>query len=121
MSTVAIPTTITLDNYMIASLANWHSIEQVEFDSLQLQGTHHHVSESGSVYFVVNDVVYRRSDHWNAAVAGCAWFIDGKTISRLMYGKCAIAEFNPMEMECAADLGLTPTSMVHLLKRMDKI
>jgi hypothetical protein len=101
----------TLQDYMLNSLANWTEITAADFEAHQSNGTAHYLSESGSEYYECDGEVYRQSDHWNAAVAGCAWFLDGRTISRLTYGKCKLSDFKPLTLEHAEQIGLSQTSM----------
>ena len=111
---------IDVTNFMHATLANWVEIAREVFEAKQLLGATHYTSASGSVYFELGGVMYRQSDHWNACVADCAWFLDGKTISRLTYGQCSLADFKPMALACAQPLGLSDNSMAgfaHILQK----
>lgn len=111
---------ITIDNYMIATLANWTEVGQDEFEKLKQSGRAHLTSESGSEYFELDGMIYRKSDHWHAAIAGCSWFIDGKTISRMVYGKCKLTDFKPLSLEHAKQLNLSQTSMKGLIHIQSK-
>lgn len=99
-------------------MANWQEISQHDFERLQALGEHHFVSESGSVYFELNHTIYRRSDHWHAAVADCAWFLDGRTISRLCYAKNPLSGFKEKTIEQALGLNLSETSLRTFTQRL---
>ena len=105
---------------MLNTLANWEEITAAEFEAHKPNGTTHYQSESGSEYYEYGNVIYRKSDHWNAAVAGCAWFLDGKTISRLTYGKCKLSNFMPLTLEHAGQIGLSQTSMAGFIHMQEK-
>lgn len=107
-------------NYMIETLANWREVSLDEFARLSLIGRAHFESESGSRYFIVGDCVYRQSDHWNACVAACAWFVDGKTLSRLVCGACELAAFRPVSLAFALEMGVSENSINGLKHRLQR-
>jgi hypothetical protein len=109
-----------IKTYMTSTLANWTEISSMEFEHFKALGDGHFVSESGSEYFHFEQVIYRKSDHWNAFVADCSWFIDGKTISRMVYGKCKLTDFKPLTLGHAKQLNLSPTSMAGFINKQTK-
>ncbi|MGL4767967.1 MAG: hypothetical protein ACRCV6_07810 [Formosimonas sp.] len=43
-------------------------------------------------------------------IAGCAWFIDGRTLSRKVCGVCALCDFQEITLDAAQQLPLSATS-----------
>ena len=101
----------TMDSYMTNTLANWVEISTADFAQLSELGQHHYVSDSGSKYFEYHGEIYRQSDHWGAMIAGCAWFIDGRTLSRMVSAKCALVDFKVISLDAAIALPLSSTSL----------
>lgn len=101
----------TMDSYMTNTLANWVEISTADFAQLSQLGQHHYVSDSGSKYFEYHGEIYRQSDHWGAMIAGCAWFVDGRTLSRMVSAKCALVDFKAISLDAAIALPLSSTSL----------
>ena len=101
----------TIDDYMTDTLANWAQIDESAFVQLSKLGQHHYTSDSGSKYFEYHGEIYRQSDHWGAMIAGCAWFVDGRTLSRMVSAKCALVDFKVISLDAAIALPLSSTSL----------
>jgi hypothetical protein len=106
---------ITLQSYHVKSFANFAEVSEAFFIYLRQYADDgsRFASPSGSEYFTLDGVVYRKSTHWGAKIKNCAWFLDGKTINRKKhtYGACHIDRFVDV---CMGDLStLSDTSRAH--------